>query len=67
MYKLGSYLLSTCTLYSDIGGGGGGGTDGMVEQCHFFTSAYGMYLCYCGEGSSNGFGVLHAFTAQNFI
>jgi hypothetical protein len=35
----------------------------MVEQCHFFVIAYGMYLC-CGEqGSSNGFGVLYAFTA----
>jgi hypothetical protein len=64
MYKMGSCLLSTCTLYSGDGGGvGDGPTEGIVEQCHFFVSACGMYLCYGEEGSSNGFGVLCAFTA----
>jgi hypothetical protein len=66
MYKMGSYLLSTCTLYSGGSGGREGGygpTEGMVEQCQFFVGAYGMYLCCGEEGSSNGFGVPYAFTA----
>jgi len=45
-----------------VGGWGTGPTELMVEQCHFFVRAYGMYLCCGGEGSSNGFGVLYAFT-----